>query len=361
MGNKITISGEIGWNVTARDIKAQLKGMKGDIDVDLSSPGGSIYQGIEIFNAFKAYDKGNINMIITGLAASMGSYIALAGDKVSAFDNATYMIHNGWAFTWGDHNELRETANILESLSGILANAYASKTGKSKNEIKKMMDAETYLFGAEIKDAGFIDEIISTESDDDKSAMIAMAKQSFKECVASSKEHAQEEKEENGKLAALISTVATMPSANEKIANNSQGEAVIKTVEALANEYPELVKAIKGTAFGEGKKEGEKLGKESAKIAIEKATASERARFAALDELLVEGCEQIISDAKASGASEGDTAILIAKAVKAQKPEKDLEKALGGNSDDIADGSGDDAQGKSLEDQVIQAIEKGDK
>jgi len=229
MRNKLIVSGEIGWDITAKEIKNQLKGLKGDIEIDLSSPGGSIYQGIEIFNAIKAYNKGEIHVVISGLAASMGSYIALAGDKVSAYDNATYMIHNGWAFTWGNHNDLRDTANVLESLSNILADAYADKTGRSKDEIKKMMDAETYFFGEEIINAGFIDEIISTKNNkkEDKNAIIAMAKQTFKDCVASAKQHAQDEKEEIGKLAALLSdNSATMPSQVEKMANNSKGDVV---------------------------------------------------------------------------------------------------------------------------------------
>ena len=101
----IKIDGEIGWDIKAREIKGQLEESTGDITIEISSPGGSVYQGVSIFNAIKQYNKGTVTTVITSLAASMASYIAIAGDTIKAYDNAVYMIHNASVFSWGDHIE----------------------------------------------------------------------------------------------------------------------------------------------------------------------------------------------------------------------------------------------------------------
>ena len=135
----IKLDGEIGWDITARDFKTELDSGSGDVTIEISSPGGSVYQGVEIFNAIKAYDKGKVTTVITSIAASMASYIALAGDNIKAYDNAVYMIHNASVFSWGDARALRKSANIVESLSNLLAKEYILKTGKTAEEISNKM------------------------------------------------------------------------------------------------------------------------------------------------------------------------------------------------------------------------------
>lgn len=166
MAKIIALSGHVGWELTAEDIRAELKDAKGgDVEFHVNSPGGFVFEGIEIFNIIRDYE-GHTEARIIGLAASMMSYIVLAADKVSAYDNATFMIHNAIAFAIGSHNDMRKVANTLESLSNILAKAYAIKTGKSLDEIKALMDDTTFLFGDEILHEGFIDEIIEAPEDD---------------------------------------------------------------------------------------------------------------------------------------------------------------------------------------------------
>jgi len=181
--NEIIIDGEIGnWGVTADDVIYQLSKMNGDVTVKINSAGGSVFEGITIFNAINTYSKGKIEVIITGLAASIASYIALAGDTVKAYDNATYMIHNAWTFTYGDHRELRKTADILEGLTSLLTKKYVSKTGKTIEDITILLDNESYFFGSEILEAGFVDEIISTEKDTTKPEALALSQENFKAC-----------------------------------------------------------------------------------------------------------------------------------------------------------------------------------
>lgn len=163
----IAISGEIGWDVYPDQIREQINQAKDNepLEFQISSPGGYIYDGLEIFNLIKGYP-GQTTTTAIGMAASMASYLLMAGDVKKATSNSIFMIHNARAFTGGDQNAHRKLANILEGMSKMLAQEYVSQTGKTKEEITDLMDEETYLFGNEIIEAGFVDEIIQVESEE---------------------------------------------------------------------------------------------------------------------------------------------------------------------------------------------------
>lgn len=193
--SKILIYGEIGyWGVTANSVRDQLSQMNGDIVIEIDSPGGSVFEGISIFNAIREYNKGRVEIVINSIAASIASYIALAGDVIKAHDNSTFMIHNAWTFTYGDGNELRKTASILDGLTSLIAKKYISKTGKSIEEIKNKMDEESYFFGSEILDFGFCDEMISTEDENTKDEYVALSREKFKAaCKVASEKYSTDE------------------------------------------------------------------------------------------------------------------------------------------------------------------------
>lgn len=182
--DEIVIDGVIGgWEVDSKDVIYQLGRANGDVLVLLNSIGGSVLHGVSIFNAFKAYNKGTITIRITGVAASIASYIALAGDKIEAYDNATYMIHNASLPAFSDYRGLRKAADISEGLTSIISKAYISKTSMSEKVIRKLMDDETFYYGAEMLEAGFVDEIISTDdSDTSKAEALSVAIESLKAC-----------------------------------------------------------------------------------------------------------------------------------------------------------------------------------
>jgi len=197
----IKIDGEIGWDTTANDIKGELSRTSGDIRVEISSPGGSVFQGIEIFNALKNYKGGSVEVVITSLAASIASYIALAGDTIKAHDNAVYMIHNAWAVAVGDHHAMAKRGSVLEGLSNIIAKKYIEITGKEESEIKKMMDDETFFYGDEMKDAGFVHAIVETEDEKDGASAKAFATEQFSACISGMK---QRENDDFEAAAALL-------------------------------------------------------------------------------------------------------------------------------------------------------------
>ena len=187
MAYKINISGEIGWDYTAQNILDSLKAAKGDdLDIDIATPGGDVFDGIEIYNAIRDYKRANpksqISATLKGLVASMGTYIASndAIDLVAAEDNAVYMVHNPWSVALGDYRDMQTSADMLKGLADILSMAYAKRTGKSDKDIRAMMDAETWIFGDDIKAAGFVDDMIpgsnkDTDNDKDKSKGMALA------------------------------------------------------------------------------------------------------------------------------------------------------------------------------------------
>lgn len=245
----IKIDDEIGmWGITASMVSRQLNEASGDITVEISSPGGAVFEGIAIFNAIKSYDKGHVTTVITSLAASMASIIALAGDTVKAFDNAVYMIHNASQWVGGDARFLRKRADHLESLTNLMAKIYMSKSGKAEAEIKRLLDEETFFYGSEMLDAGFIDELITTEIGGDQASALALAKESFDSCMMHYRENAKEE--DNDQAAAILKTLGVNPaSAKIKIQNKENTMEYSKeSFEALKAENAEALKTATASA-----------------------------------------------------------------------------------------------------------------
>ena len=160
-GAEILIYDEIGmWGVTAKDFAQDLKALKGlgDIALRINSPGGSVFEGIAIYNLIKNHG-GTIVAHVDGLAASMASVIAMAATKVVMPENALMMVHNPWGGAVGDAAELRKAAETMDKVKEAMISAYAAKTGKSAEEISAIMDEETWYTGADAVREGFADEL----------------------------------------------------------------------------------------------------------------------------------------------------------------------------------------------------------
>ncbi|WP_444942720.1 head maturation protease, ClpP-related [Microbulbifer sp. ZKSA006] len=148
------------YGVEAKAFIDELNALDADeIDLRLNTPGGSVFEGNAIYNALKRH-KAKITTYIDGLAASMGSIIALAGDRVIMADNAMYMIHNPWTSAYGDARELRKTADTLDKLRESMLNDYHQKTGIPEDELITMLDEETWLTASECVEKGFADETV---------------------------------------------------------------------------------------------------------------------------------------------------------------------------------------------------------
>lgn len=159
-----------GDGVTAKGFQKELSGIKASqIDLHINSPGGEVFDGITIYNLLKQH-AAKVTTYIDGLAASIASVIALAGDEVYMAENALFMIHRPWGIAAGDADDMRKMADSLDKVAGSILLAYTGKTEKEEADIAELMAAETWMTAAEALEYGFIDNIT------DKMDMAACAK-----------------------------------------------------------------------------------------------------------------------------------------------------------------------------------------
>ena len=153
----------IGWPfVIAADLLYQIPPNAKTINVHLNTPGGDIFEGIAIYNMLSAHP-GEVKVYVDGLAASAGSLIAMAGNTITMRPATFLMIHNGWSSIAGDADDLRKEADLLDKINLQFADVYAGKSGKKRDEILAMMDAETWFTADEAISARFADAIASPE------------------------------------------------------------------------------------------------------------------------------------------------------------------------------------------------------
>lgn len=156
---EITIYGVIGdswWedSVSASDIDAALKNITGDIVIHLNSPGGDAFDGIAIYNRLKKHD-GKVTIHVDGWACSAASVIAMAADKLYMGLGSMLMIHEASSFVWGTKTEMRKEADVLDKLEEGIIDIYMTKANVSREEIRAMVDAETWFSAQEAVDLGF--------------------------------------------------------------------------------------------------------------------------------------------------------------------------------------------------------------
>lgn len=162
------IASESWWGdeVTPKDFKNDLDKL-GDIstlNVYINSPGGDVFAGQAIHSMLKRH-KATVNVYIDGLAASIASVIAMAGDKVIMPKNAMMMIHNPWTFAVGNAEDFRKMADDLDKINESIKAAYLGKAKDLEEEkLTELMDAETWLTADDAISYGLIDEIEESKS-----------------------------------------------------------------------------------------------------------------------------------------------------------------------------------------------------
>ncbi|EFB7688905.1 Clp protease ClpP [Escherichia coli] len=150
-----------GYGVKASALTDEINacGNASEIHLSIHSPGGDIFEGLAIYNALKNHPAKKI-VHIEGMAASMASFIAMCGDHIVMPENAMMMIHAPRGVTAGVSGDVRRFADLMDKLGDTMAETYAGRTGRSKQEITSMMEAETWMDGNECKANGFADEVI---------------------------------------------------------------------------------------------------------------------------------------------------------------------------------------------------------
>ena len=157
---EISIYEEIGMGgVTPASFISQLTALgKIPITVRINSLGGSVFDGLAIYNLLRDH-VGGVTIKIDGVAASMASVVAMAGTRVIMSESALMMIHNPNSEVAGEASDLRNMAQVLDQVKNSLVAAYHRKTKMAPNKIAMMMDAETWMSAPEALALGFIDAV----------------------------------------------------------------------------------------------------------------------------------------------------------------------------------------------------------
>ncbi|MEM1355437.1 MAG: head maturation protease, ClpP-related [Planctomycetota bacterium] len=165
---EVYLEGSIGpaWAdmIDAATIRAELDKHDAvdEIDLRINSGGGSIIEGLGIYNYFSQH-RAKVNVYIDGLAGSTAGWIAMAGDEISIAENAFVMLHDPHSFAGGNAAELRREADTLDRMKDSIAKTFAKRTNIEESEIADMMTAETWLRGGQAVGKGFADKVIEAK------------------------------------------------------------------------------------------------------------------------------------------------------------------------------------------------------
>lgn len=285
---ELTLYGQIAqtswWDdlVTPKQFVKDLKNL-GDIeelDVRINSNGGDVFAGQTIYSLLKSH-KASINVYIDGLAASIATIVAMAGDKITMSPGAMFMIHNPSSVAYGEAKDFIKNAEILNKVKECLIATYKAKVNLDEEELSEMMDNESWFTAEEALDKGFIDEISGVEIE----ACVNKSNQVFfngigfdiSNYINTPKFKNMVESKKNDDL---ISTLNQSRESFKKIMenkaatpNNEEDEELNK--EEFKNKYPEVYAEI-----------------------VNEGAISERNRMKAIDDLAIPGNDEIINKAK---------------------------------------------------------------
>lgn len=158
-----------GDGLTARRFSEELTalGEITNITVRINSPGGAVFDGLAIFNILKRHSA-DVRVVVDGLAASAASIIAMAGDRITMGIGSLMMVHNPWTIQIGDSNDMRKAAADLDVIREGMLDAYESRTGLERGELRAMVDAETWLSPLDAVAKGFADEVSRSKKETDE-------------------------------------------------------------------------------------------------------------------------------------------------------------------------------------------------
>lgn len=206
---KMMDDGTLGYQYPTK-IKEQLDEMQGKpVDVHIASDGGDVAAGMAIYNMLANHDA-PVTVYIDSWAASIASFIAMAGQKIVMPENTFIMIHNPRAEAYGESMYLRTVAEWLDKLQNMLAETYASKSVHTVDEIKEMMNKETWFTATEAWDTfQGIELTEATETD-------AVAKTEYKTAPEALRNKALKALNEETKTVETVDTEETEENINKE-------------------------------------------------------------------------------------------------------------------------------------------------
>lgn len=182
-------------DVTAYDLSKQLEEMQ-DVDkihVHINSYGGEVKEGLAIYNALRAH-KAKVVTYCDSFACSIASVIFMAGDERLMNKASLLMIHNAWTIGQGNSEELRKLADDLEVITSASVEAYKARANISEEEIRKLMDAESWIAPAKAIEYGFATGIVEEKSEN----VSQSARQKLYDIVLAAQDEADEDEKGEG-------------------------------------------------------------------------------------------------------------------------------------------------------------------
>lgn len=175
---------EFAKEIAALDVKT--------LNVRLNSPGGLVFEGVAIYNAL-ARHSAKVVVHVEGIAASIASVIAMAGDEIHIAEGSRFMIHDPWTIVMGSADDLRAEADVLEGLKSDLIDIYAARTEQSRDDLSDWMTVETWLSARDAVDKGFADSMTPAKKKEKKdaharSAVLALFRNAPKDLIAAGDE-----------------------------------------------------------------------------------------------------------------------------------------------------------------------------
>ena len=161
----LTLSGHVRkkyWSdddvINAKDVRETLDAVSEDIVIKLNSPGGDVFEGIEIYNYLKDHPS-NVTVEVTGVAASAATFITAGANEVIMNVGTSLMIHEASTFTWGNKSDIQKTLNALETIDESILSIYSEKTGQSNEQLEEWMNEEKWFTADEAVEFGFADSV----------------------------------------------------------------------------------------------------------------------------------------------------------------------------------------------------------
>ena len=183
--------------ISPNSIIAQLEGLECEnLNVYINSYGGSVSAGLSIYNQLKRH-RAKVTTYCEGFACSIASVIFMAGDDRVMNSGSVLMIHNPWTVAAGNSKDLRKEADALDKIAQASINIYMEKFNLSEEELKELLDNETWLTPQEAIEFGFATKVITSEVE----TVSQSVRQSLVNIILSKKEVSEEEKtEENEEI-----------------------------------------------------------------------------------------------------------------------------------------------------------------
>lgn len=324
--------------VTPRSVMEKIKdaGPGDQIDVHINSPGGNVFAGQAIHNMLRQHPA-KVNMFVDGIAASVASVIAMAGNKIVMPPGTMMMIHNPLLSLFGAYhaNEFREMADYLDKVRDSIVATYMSRNkNKTKEDIVAIMDATTWMTAAEAVDAGWADEVMEAGTVEAKMSgkVLNIAGMDFD-----------------------LSSYACMPAIMNSIPAIQSMKVTGSSPDLTADPAANKQKHEEDTILD--RKELQEKHPEIYNEILNAGVAQERARMKALDEVAMPGHEAIINDARyTSGSTAEQVAIKIIAAEKATNAQRLKDIAADAADLTPVGGAAAPADAKAKEEKEVQAM-----